>query len=193
MLTIVFFASLPAAATAIAAIPRFFEQSIDHTLNTTSTFQQRYYLNDTSWAGPGSPILVIMGGEGAIPPSVGFFYPWVVDVLAPRFGALVLEPEHRFFGASLPFGAASWDSAEHLRLLTPQQALLDTVALIQHVQAERGCARRGDRDGRYCPVLTIGGSYPGFLSAMMRLVHPHVVDGAHAASAPMRFYAQQVG
>ena len=34
-----------------------------------------------------------MGGEGAIPPSTGFFYPFVIDVLAPKFGALVVEPE----------------------------------------------------------------------------------------------------
>ena len=41
-------------------------------------------------------------------------------------------------------------------------------------------------------MITFGGSYPGWMSAMMRLRYPAVVDAAYAASAPMRFYAQQV-
>ena len=52
-------------------------------------------------AGPGSPILCILGGEGAVPPSTGIFYPFVTDVLAKRFNALVVQPEHRFYGTSL--------------------------------------------------------------------------------------------
>jgi len=43
----------------------------------TSRFQQRYYENLTWWDGAGSPIICIMGGEGAIEPSTGIFYPWV--------------------------------------------------------------------------------------------------------------------
>jgi len=41
-------------------------------------------------------------------------------------------------------------------------------------------------------VLTIGGSYPGWLSAMMRIRYPAVVDFSYSASAPMRFYSQEV-
>ena len=43
-----------------------------------------------------------------------------------------------------------------------------------------------------CPIITIGGSYPGWLSAMMRLRYPAVVDIAYSASAPMYFYTQEV-
>eukprot|EP00325_Prymnesiales_sp_UTEX-LB-985_P000300 CAMPEP_0174705638 /NCGR_PEP_ID=MMETSP1094-20130205/8792_1 /TAXON_ID=156173 /ORGANISM="Chrysochromulina brevifilum, Strain UTEX LB 985" /LENGTH=458 /DNA_ID=CAMNT_0015903833 /DNA_START=484 /DNA_END=1860 /DNA_ORIENTATION=+ len=128
-----------------------------------------------------------MGGEGAIPPETGFFYPWVVDVLAPRFKALVIEPEHRFYGTSLPLNAYELST---LHLLTPQQALADTATLIRYVQAAYNCSL--DRGPRYCPVITIGGSYPGWLSAMMRLRYPAVVDGAYAASAPTSIYAQQI-
>ena len=35
-----------------------------------------YYQNDTFFGGAGSPIFVIMGGEGAIEPSTGIYYPY---------------------------------------------------------------------------------------------------------------------
>jgi len=75
--------------------------------------------------------------------------------------------------------------------MTTEQALWDAVRLVRHTQASLGCAL--DRDTVfYCPVITVGGSYPGFLSAMMRITHPDVVDMAYSASAPMQFYAQNV-
>lgn len=145
------------ASLGIPAPPRFYhQQRVDHFGTSAATFSQRYYLNDTQWQ-PGSPLLVIIGGEGAVPPSQGFFYPFVVDVLAPMMKALVIQPEHRFYGESLPFGAASFQTSNNLRLLTPQQALADTVSLIRATQAERNCSQSRKSPG-YCPVFTIGGS-----------------------------------
>ena len=132
-------ATFLSSAAGIPAVPLYFEQRVDHFSASNATFLQRYYLNDTS-ASATPVILVIMGGEGAIPPSTGFFYPFVVDVLAPKFEALVIEPEHRFYGASLPFGSATSYEIEHLRLLTPMQALADTAELIRSVQRGRNCS-----------------------------------------------------
>ena len=39
-------------------------------------------------------------------------------------------------------------------------------------------------------VITVGGSYPGFLSAMMRFLHPDLVDIGYAASAPLKMYSK---
>ena len=65
-------AALLAAAHAVPAKPHYFtEQVVDHFASTSGLFSQRYYMNDTFFAGAGSPIFVIMGGEGAIEPSSG--------------------------------------------------------------------------------------------------------------------------
>ena len=42
----------------------------------------------------------------------------------------------------------------------------------------------------YCPLVTIGASYSGFLSAMFRLLHSDVVYMAYASSALLLMYAQ---
>jgi Serine carboxypeptidase S28 len=162
------------------------------------TWAHRFYSMGTHFGGPGSPIFVFMGGEGAIEPQNSLHYPFVTDRLAPLFRAFILHPEHRFYGASQPI------SSEEIRneakrtgvdprteLLTSEQALHDYMRLIRAVRDHLGCSR--DKfSSTYCPVVTIGGSYPGFLSAMARLLFPYVVDMAYAASAPMKFYAQQV-
>ena len=92
----------------VPSTPFWFQQKVSHFSASNATYWQRYYLNEAHWAGPGSPIFVIMGGEGGISPETGIFYPWVTDVLAKEYRGLVIQPEHRFYGESLPFGNASY-------------------------------------------------------------------------------------
>lgn len=73
-----------------------------------ATFQQRYFLNDTFWAGPDSdaPVFLCVGGEG--PPldeSVLVASVHCNDMieLGARRGALLLALEHRYYGVSQPF------------------------------------------------------------------------------------------
>ena len=174
------------AACAIPSNPLYFPNLVDHFLPNSSTFQQRYYVNESSFGGPGSPIICIMGGEGGIAPSTGIYYPSVV-ILAARLRALVIEPEHRFFGESVPTGAYS---TANLGLLTAEQALADAAALITATRQARGCS--GQAGQPLCPVITVGGSYPGWLAAMMRMRYPAVVDFAYSGSSPMLFYSQKV-
>lgn len=82
---------------------------------------------------------------------------------------------------------------ELLSLLTPQQAMADMIHLTKHFKEELGCSNtQFDRNDskHYCPVVTVGGSYPGFLSAMFRLVYPNFVDISYASSAPLKLYDQ---
>lgn len=140
--------------------------------------------------GAGSPIFLVMGGEGAISPETGLFYPFVTDRLAKTFGAYVLQPEHRYYGESIPLNVTK-EYDPRPEMLTPEQALYDAVRLTRHVQDLLLCSQ-DKTSPEYCPVISVGGSYPGFLSMAARLRFPHVVDMAYAASAPVQFYAQQV-
>ena len=185
----------------IAGTPRpaqyFDTQLVDHDhadvhASSPSYWSQRYYSMDDHFQGPGSPIFLIMGGEGNIEPSTGLYYPFVTHHLARTFGGYVLQAEHRFYGESLPI----YDFREQrpdprIRLLTPKQALQDYMRLLRHTQAMLQCSL-DKTSPQYCPVITVGGSYPGWLAAMARLVFPNYVDMAYAASAPMLFYSQQV-
>jgi hypothetical protein len=169
-------------------------------IRSHTVWTQRYYAFEDHFRGPGSPIFVIMGGESNIEPSTGLLYPFVTNVLAARFGAYVLQPEHRFYGESQPICPCKIEKAKRRglpdpreKLLTYEQALYDAARLLRHVQKSLGCSTLGDRfSSEYCPVIAVGGSYPGFLAAMARIVLPNVFDMAYSASAPMKFYAQQV-
>ncbi|KAL3928964.1 MAG: hypothetical protein SGBAC_012414 [Bacillariaceae sp.] len=163
-------------------------QALDHfDPSNKEEYSQRYFKVSKYWKGPGHPILVIMGGEGSL--DLPMLYPWVHTGLAKEFGAFVLSPEHRFYGQSQPVKDPTTE--ELVKYLSPDQALEDAIGLIQLTREKIGCSPdKSSKD--YCPVITFGGSYPGFLSAMLRFRFPDVVDIGYAASAPLDLYAQNV-
>jgi hypothetical protein len=165
------------------------EQIIDHFGDDKTFWSHRYYKSTKHFGGPGHPILLVVGGEGSL--DHGMLYPFVTDVLAERFGAAVVQAEHRFYGPYKPIQHATTDQL--LKLLTPHQAMSDMLRLITHHLHEtdfKDCSLNRSSPS-YCPLITIGASYPGFLSAMFRLVYPDIVDAAYASSAPLYMYAQQ--
>jgi hypothetical protein len=196
-----FYVAIGLFVSVLASTPRpeayFPLQLVNHNQDDEPHFwKQRFYTMGEHFQGPGSPIFLILGGEGAIEPSTGILYPFIADNLAVSFGAYILQPEHRFYGKSQPISIADIERARELgrvdprlELLSPDQALQDAIRLLRFVRDRLGCSR--DRFSKsYCPVIAVGGSYPGFLSAMARTVYPYVVDMAYSASAPMKFYAQ---
>ena len=167
------------------------DQLVHHTNDNTNQrkWTQRYYQSDTYFKGPGNPILLILGGEGAIEPEEGLLYPFIVNEVAQEFNALVVQIEHRFYGESLPI--LSYTNEDLKLLMNTEQALFDAVRFVQYIKSKNNCSL--DKfSPNYCAVIAVGGSYPGYMSAMIRIVHPDVVDIAYAASAPLKFYAQLV-
>ncbi|XP_021305786.1 lysosomal Pro-X carboxypeptidase isoform X2 [Sorghum bicolor] len=163
----------------------YFAQELDHftfTPNASMVFRQKYLLNDTFWRRPSAgdgdgagPLFVYTGNEGDIEwfaTNTGFMFD-----IAPKFGALLVFIEHRFYGESKPFGNDSYKSAETLGYLTSTQALADFAILIRSLKK--------NLSAEAAPVVVFGGSYGGMLASWFRLKYPHVTIGAVASSAPI--------
>ncbi len=105
---------------------RFMPQKLDHFNRQLDTvFKQRFFVNTTFWKGDtDAPIFLCVGGEG--PPldrsvlSSSVHCNDMVE-LAPKFGALMLALEHRYYGPSNPFPRDY--STENLKWLNSEQAL----------------------------------------------------------------------
>ncbi|CAH9119047.1 unnamed protein product [Cuscuta epithymum] len=159
---------------------RYFQQRLDHfSFADLPSFSQRYLINTDHWSGPSrlGPIFFYCGNEGDIEwfaANTGFVWE-----LAPRFGAMVIFPEHRYYGESMPFGSreVAYKNATTLAYLTSEQALADFAVLITELKQ--------NTSAQSCPVILFGGSYGGMLAAWMRLKYPHISIGALAASAPI--------
>eukprot|EP00977_Amphora_coffeiformis_P015215 scaffold4456_cov164-Amphora_coffeaeformis.AAC.2 len=161
--------------------------SSDNNKYAKATYTQRYFEDASFFKGPGHPIFVVMGGED---PVEQINYPWVSRSLAQSFGGITVCIEHRFYGKSQPIAKDIVTNADFRHLLHPRQALADAAQFIQDLQSDLGCGPRGSTE--YCPVVTVGGSYPGFLSVLMRTVYPGVVDMAWGSSAPLFLYSHAV-
>jgi len=161
------------------------DQLVDHFDGSTDTWDNRYYASSRYFGGPGHPIFMVVGGEGSLEKML---YPFVNEHLAFHFGAAVVQIEHRFYGPYQPLPNATVE--ELTELLTPQQAMADMVRLTKHFKDELGCGGYDRTSPEYCPVVSVGGGYPGFLSAMFRLAHGDFVDVAYASSAPLKLYDQ---
>jgi lysosomal Pro-X carboxypeptidase len=159
---------------------RYFDQQLDHfSFADLPNFQQRYLINSDHWSGPAKngPIFFYCGNEGDIElfaANSGFVWEQ-----APRFGALVVFPEHRYYGESMPYGTReeAYKNSDRLSHLTAEQALADFAVLITHLKQ--------NLSAQSCPVVLFGGSYGGMLAAWMRLKYPHLAVGALASSAPI--------
>ncbi|KAH7512208.1 hypothetical protein FEM48_Zijuj12G0066200 [Ziziphus jujuba var. spinosa] len=162
---------------------KYYTQILDHFNfypKSYHTFQQRYLVNDTYWGGAkkNAPIFVYTGNEGDIEwfaQNTGFLYE-----TAPRFKALIVFIEHRFYGKSIPFGGnkdVAYSNASTLGYLSSTQALADYATLIIDLKQNLTATES--------PVVVFGGSYGGMLAAWFRLKYPHVAIGALASSSPI--------
>lgn len=139
------------------------------------TYSQRYWSLDQYYDRKSGPVLLYICGEYTCPgiPEERQF----PIVLAQKFNALILVLEHRYYGASQPFGNDSW-SFENMKYLTIDLALADLAYFINWCKDTQLFGIN-----KNTPWITIGGSYPGALSAWFRYKYPHLTVGALASSA----------
>lgn len=140
----------------------FFQQRLDHfNPAETRTFQEKVLLNLTYWR-PGGPIFLYAGNEGAIElfaQNTGFMWE-----IAPEFGAALIFPEHRYYGASLPFGNNTFNDKTQLQWLNVEQVLADYSVYIEDFRTNHDCksiSSTTNSGSEPCPVIVFGGSYGG--------------------------------
>ena len=172
------------------ATTHFFDNAIlDHFGGPVSHWSQRFYIDQRYWCGDGCPIFLYIGGEGPQgAPSDHMF----ISTLAQEYSALMIALEHRYYGESYPVEDMS---VANLRYLNSNQALADLATFIGYVRAHVP-----GQDTSSTPPLELiapaarsrwvsfGGSYPGALSAWLKLKYPASVAGAVSSSAP--YHAQ---
>ncbi|KAE9024294.1 hypothetical protein PR002_g11495 [Phytophthora rubi] len=148
----------------------WFSQQLDHfsDANANATFQQRYYEVDEFWTAPSGPVILYIGGEGALEQAPAGF----VHVIAQKFGAKIVALEHRFYGKSVPNGDLS---TTNYRYLTVQQALADLKHFKESYQRQLGAEDANQ-------WIAVGGSYPGALSAWFRVAYPDTTVASLSSS-----------
>ena len=120
----------------------------------------------------GSVILYICGEWvcSGITPGLGG-----VTEVAASTNSLVVTLEHRFYGQSMPFGGDSLTTA-NLKYLNTEQALKDLAYFITQFKAKN---QNGVTNH---PWITVGGSYPGAMTAWFRYKYPHLTIGSLSSS-----------
>ncbi|KAL5704268.1 lysosomal Pro-Xaa carboxypeptidase [Ranunculus cassubicifolius] len=160
----------------------YYTQTLDHfnyLPESSATFQQKYIVNSKYWGGANtsSPIFVYTGPEFEIEYVAT---PGLMTDIAPRFKALLVYIEHRYYGESMPFGEESYQNSSTMGYFSSTQALADYAELI--IDLKRNLSAQNS------PVIVLGGSYGGMLASWFRLKYPHIAVGALASSAPILYF-----
>merc|ERR1711892_59506 len=162
---------LPYNCDEVLAEEKYFEQVLDHfTATDGRMWQQRFWENLEHYV-EGGPAFIMIGGEAEANPKWLTYGQW--SKWAKENGAAMFLLEHRYYGQSQPTEDMS---TENMRYLSLRQGLEDLGYFMTAMNA---------KDDLTAPWITFGGSYPGSLSAWMRLRFPHLVGGSVSSSGPL--------
>eukprot|EP00928_Gymnodinium_smaydae_P019145 TRINITY_DN17317_c0_g2_i2.p1 TRINITY_DN17317_c0_g2~~TRINITY_DN17317_c0_g2_i2.p1 ORF type:complete len:589 (-),score=94.70 TRINITY_DN17317_c0_g2_i2:74-1783(-) len=156
--------------------PRYWNALADNFATPSSPlylkrFQQKYYTDCTSHK-KGGPVFFELGGEGPVRSAPKG---WMKE-LAEKYGAMLVQVEHRFYGDSVPFDSVN---TSVLKLLTVDQALADYAGFIEWYRVSHNLPCQIDPDSKW---FIFGGSYPGALASWFRIKYPNLSVGSLSSS-----------
>nr|GMD15951.1 lysosomal Pro-X carboxypeptidase [Ipomoea batatas] len=159
----------------------YYNQTLDHfnfQPQSFATFPQRYMIDSTYWGGAdkNAPIFVYLGNEMSLEGTLTYL--GFLSDNAPRFKALMIYIEHRFYGKSVPFVSSQREALKNETLrgyFNSAQALADYAELLLYLKKELSAT--------YSPIIVVGASYGAMLATWFRLKYPHIAVGALASSA----------
>ncbi|KAJ8695620.1 hypothetical protein PTI98_008204 [Pleurotus ostreatus] len=186
---------LPRVGTA-SGESHFIDIPLDHFSNSTQTFKNRFWVNDTYFE-PGGPVFLFDSGEQDAAPLHPYYlqeYHGLSAVirLAKRYKGLAILWEHRFYGDSLPFPVNRNTTADQWKFLNTEQALEDVIFFANSFGGSS--SHRNDPSAgplalpvhpSTTPWVFLGGSYPGIRAAFLRIRNPETIFASWASSAPV--------
>uniref|UniRef100_A0AC34FEI3 Serine carboxypeptidase S28 n=1 Tax=Panagrolaimus sp. ES5 TaxID=591445 RepID=A0AC34FEI3_9BILA len=102
---------------------------------------------------------------------------------AKQYGAAVFQAEHRYFGKSKP---KPDQSVANLQWFTPEQILADYNYFISQMNKQYF-------GGKQMRWVLFGGSYPGSLTAWMRIAYPNASIGGLSSSSAVNLWVDYYG
>lgn len=153
-----------------------YTQAVDHFNESDSrTFLQQFQVYPNYYK-PGGPIILIVGPERQIYPFE-IYVSSVFSYFAPNLNGFIVATEHRYYGSSLPFGSDSFN-LDSLKYLTINQSLADYESIISYIKYNSNYSSIFTPT---TPVIAVGGSYGGFLSALLRIQYPDLFSASIAS------------
>lgn len=157
------------SATSASSNPIFIDQKLNHSDPFDSqSFKQQYFFEASFAENNQAPVFFYLCGEEGCSLNHG-----IIQESAQKNKGYMIALEHRYFGRSSPF---SEFTTKNLKYLTVDNAIEDAADFIRKIKIEKGLTG---------PWISMGGSYSGILSALLRQRHPELVVGALASSAPI--------
>jgi pimeloyl-ACP methyl ester carboxylesterase len=154
-----------------------FSQLLNHTDLSSPLFNQRFQYFDLRPHAVGDPVLFYAGPENAA--NAYTMSCTALLQFAQQLNASgIIAAEHRFFGTSWPDDLTKDNYRAVMSTLTLSNILADYAAIIKSFTRQGGHYDGGR-------VIVFGGSYGGFLAAMMRLSHADAVFAAVASASPV--------
>jgi hypothetical protein len=177
-----------------------FKLPLNHSDLKSDTFCNRYWLQ-TEFYKVGGPVFILHAGEDRGEKSLGYIKGKkntkdkdlsVFETFLKAFNGLGVVMEHRYYGGSVPKGVKIKDKKDvDFRYLTTEWALADVDVFVS------GFWRKEWPNVDFSPKSTrwisMGGSYPGMMAAMMRIGYPDTIFAAYASSAPIQASIEMPG